>query len=550
MAGPSVLLVAHGFVPHNFAGVEIYTHALAAALAQRCRRVAVLYPVADPAVRAPAVRRAAVDGLEVFELAAPPGDALGTLVHSEKEAAFGALLAAEGFEVVHFQHTFHGLPMSLLRVAKRAGAGVALTLHDFWFLCPRTHLYLAEEHRLCAGPAPDGRCERCIAGGRWDALPEAERDACRRFVALRHEHARELLDEVDVVSAPSRFVAETFARHGLGGGRIEVHPLGVRPLAALPRRQGHPLTFGYLGTIQPLKNVLALVEAFSALRGDVRLELHGHGPEQAVEELRRRATDPRIAYRGPYAPGDLPSLLAGMDAVVVPSIVESYCFTVREALGAGVPVIASRVGGIPDAVVDGVNGLLFDPRDPAELRRKLEAFRDAPAQLDARAGPAIPTIEEDASAWAARYAQLARAARRAPLGAPPGKPTEPVMSQRREAFLLEPDWERGEWESVLLGFIRAFAPDEPVALILPLDPGTPVQPSLERAAERVMAVVERAGKERFAEVLLLEQPAEFLEKLRAFDRTQWVAAGLDGVLGARLAEAWRAAAAQWARGAR
>jgi len=516
-----VLLVPHDFLPHNYGGVEVYTFNLAKELMALGCAVAVLHPVVDPAARGCSLRAGAFQGITVYELVSPPGAAPDTLVHPEKEGVFRALLEARPFDVVHFQHTFHGLPMSLVRAARAGGTKVALTLHDFWFICPRTHLYLADEHRVCSGPESVEKCGQCLAprGG----PPDPARDGLyRRFVATRQALARELLGEVDLLTAPSRFVAEIFARHGHGAGRIEVAPLGIPPGAALPRRPSAAPVIGYLGTIQPLKNVFELVEAFSAVSGDARLLLHGHGPEDALRKLAARATDPRISFCGRYTPGDLPRILSGLDVVVVPSLVESYCFTVREALSAGVPVIASAVGGIPDAVKHGENGLLFDPSAKGELAAVLQAVVDHPRALEplraAAARTATWTIARDAAGWLDRYRRLRGGEAEGPLR----EPSERVP-EGREAFLYEPDFARAEWEGVLLAYLSAFEPADPVALLLPLDPARPGHLSLEAAAERVLQVVGRCGKEAVPELVLLDRPEELLERLREFARARWIA---------------------------
>lgn len=401
---PSVLLVVHDYVPHNYGGVEVYTHHLARELASRGCGVAVLYPVLDPAAAACTISAGRFEDVMVYRLVTPPGGMVGSLAHPEKEALFRSFLQEHAFDVVHFQHTNIHLPMSLLRVAKDAGFKVALTLHDFWFLCPRTHLYTIENHQVCTGPESVEKCRRCLAAGQWSTLNHEQREQLGRFVVARQQHASEAIACADVVSAPSRFVAAFFAQYGQNLGRIEVLPLGTRGVKAVPKKPSRPLTFGYVGTIHPLKNVFALVEEFAATRGESRLLMWGGGEAANIDRLTRAATDARIQYRGPYTPAQLSEIFAEVDVAVVPSLIESYCFTAREALTAGVPVLAANVGGIPDAVVHAVNGLLFDPRVPGELRRNLQAIVDDPGLLQRLQGPSsIQTVPQDAAMWQSRY---------------------------------------------------------------------------------------------------------------------------------------------------
>lgn len=113
-------------------------------------------------------------------------------------------------------------------------------------------------------------------------------------------------------------------------------------------------------------------------------------------------------------------------------------------------------------------------------------------------------------------------------------------AQGREAFLYEPEWDRSEWAEVLLSFLTAFLPGEPVALMLLMDPKAAGQVPLDEARARVLDLVARTGRESFPDVILIDQPSEMLETLRPFSRFQWVprgrghSNGLEGANGRRL----------------
>jgi len=124
-----------------------------------------------------------------------------------------------------------------------------------------------------------------------------------------------------------------------------------------------------------------------------------------------------------------------------------------------------------------------------------------------------------------------------------------TVESTREAFLFEPDFSRGEWREVLLAYLEAFAHDEAVALVFPLDPGRPGALAQERAGERVMEVVAGFGEEPIPEVILVDGSAELLGTLRGFSKVHWAPAPGDpgdappGSLPARFAHARRRRAA-------
>lgn len=115
--------------------------------------------------------------------------------------------------------------------------------------------------------------------------------------------------------------------------------------------------------------------------------------------------------------------------------------------------------------------------------------------------------------------------------------------QGREAFLYEPQWDRSEWAEVLISFLTAFLPGEPVALMLLMDPRAEGQIHLEEAQARVLDLVARLGRESFPDVILIDQPSELIETLRPFSRFQWIHRGrgqsndLEGANGRRLGRA-------------
>lgn len=512
----NVLFVTHNFPPHNWGGVETYSLNMAKALQARGASVSVLYPATGQAGEPCRLLQGSFEGIPTRRLIAPPSGLASSLADPEVERCFEQLLAEIRPDLVHFQHTLH-FPLSLVRVARTAGFPVVLTLHDFWSICLQTHLFVAEGVPACRGPEAAEKCAACLLGSDWYGVEAVKRAAYLEFLQLRLQAGRAAVAAADLVTAPSAFVAETYGRAGAGAGRIEVVPLGLPPPGAVPVRAPRPLTFGYLGSIHGVKNVHALVEAFTEVVGDVRLIIAGGGPPEQLERLEVLATDPRIELRGPYLPADLSTLLADFDVVVVPSVVESYCFTAREALAAGIPVIASRVGGLPEAVVHGVNGLLFDPFAAGALRELLQSVADDRGRLQSlRAAPVAPTIEADATGWLARYQSLT-----ARPTVPPAAPADPARP--RVAYLHELHWMGGEWRSVLADYLRCFRADRPVALLLVVSARAADGPSLEEVEAAVTEAAMGTGGAAIPEVLLIE-PKELVAQLRPYTRVEWVAA--------------------------
>jgi glycosyltransferase involved in cell wall biosynthesis len=142
-----------------------------------------------------------------------------------------------------------------------------------------------------------------------------------------------------------------------------------------------------------------------------------------------RPAEPWSRYVGWQSQEDLPAQMAGADVVVVPTVAqEALGRTAVEAMAAGKPVVACRIGGLPFTVTDGATGLLCEPNDPADLAAKLATLLDAPELRD-RLGLAGRRRFEEHYAWPAiieRHYRPLLQHRSAPPGGPPDSGTKPT----------------------------------------------------------------------------------------------------------------------------
>lgn len=125
----------------------------------------------------------------------------------------------------------------------------------------------------------------------------------------------------------------------------------------------------------PAKGIEILLAAHAKmrLRDKIDLRLYGNCDPAYRAELERRFPDGMKGYKGRFDAGGLGKVLAGIDAGLFPSICEeTYGFVAVEFQQAGIPVIASRTGGIPEIIRDGENGLLVEPGDVEELSRAMD----------------------------------------------------------------------------------------------------------------------------------------------------------------------------------
>lgn len=419
-----LLYVVHQFFPDCHSGTEQYCLATAREARRRGDDVTVLSLHWDHDRDWPAIRlfEQPYDGFRVLRLnhwrRINANDVLRDYDNPHLEGWLRTVLDDVRPDAVHCFH-LRQLGSNLIDVAARAGARTVVSLMDFWFLCPRFTL-LRADGTCCDGP-PDGGagCVPChhpeLAGVAAAAgRPETTDDAPQRLAALlarlRTNLAR--LAAADAVFAPSRFLAGMFARNGFAHPRLEVVPYGLEPgrVAPLPAaRPRRPLRLGFCGVLSPWKAPHLLVEAVRATTAPVELRVHGRTREPMFQDyvdrlLATAAGDPRITFPGPYDAAGAPQVFADLDLLVVPSTwYENTPFVVLEAFAAGVPVLASDLGGLRELVVDGEGGALFRAGDAGALRAAIERIAADPQWFARLRLPEPPAIAANYDRFAAAY---------------------------------------------------------------------------------------------------------------------------------------------------
>ncbi|MRR53110.1 MAG: glycosyltransferase [Deltaproteobacteria bacterium] len=407
-----VLIVVHNFPPNWYAGVEIYSYQLAISLIRLGVEVSVLYPLHQEKLLRAEIEESSFDGIRIFRLLSDRslpehGGLTAQVANQEQELLFAEFLRQRNFSAIHFHHTL-GMPFSFIDVARKQGVPVCVTLHDCWYLCLGVHLNDTTTNSLCSGPEFPEHCADCFLAKTAITPSREDRTNLSTWIQFRNSQARDALQNVDCIASPSQYLADLHHKYGISRS-IEISPLGMNTVRKSRRTTSSPIAFAFLGNIHELKNTYLLAETFKKVTGKARLIYFGDGEKHFIEKLNTTiAGDGRISYQGAYSPSQLPEILDQVDMVVVPSISENYPLVVREALSAGIPVLASRVGGIPEIITHLHNGILFDPNNQDELQKWLQDIADNPSLLDdlKKHIEPVKTIEQDAGEWITRYTQL------------------------------------------------------------------------------------------------------------------------------------------------
>jgi glycosyltransferase involved in cell wall biosynthesis len=242
-------------------------------------------------------------------------------------------------------------------------------------------------------------------------------DTTPSHILERLAAAKKLFGEIDVFVAPVPTIAREFEALGVERARIRVSDYGFPAIAWTGvRRASTPLRIGFIGTLVWHKGLHVLIEAVRRLPPDAyRLQIFGDPTNfvSYVDDLRRQASGAPVQFMGAFDRDEVARVYGDLDVLVVPSLwLENSPLVIHDAFSAGVPVVGARIGGIPDLVADGRNGLLYEPTSAKALAAALQRLIDDAGLVSllaqgARATP-VKTIEQDAKEWESVYADVSR----------------------------------------------------------------------------------------------------------------------------------------------
>ena len=246
---------------------------------------------------------------------------------------------------------------------RRSGIPWVHTLHDVQLITPSGLLTTGSP----VPPAPSSALERSLLG-RW-------------FRSLR----RQIFGSPDVVTSPSRWLLQLHRAYAFFPGSRDVvigNPIAVSATVSI--RRGAVRRFCVVGQMEGQKGIFVLVEAYRQLHAlfpDVHLHVVGSG--SSIPLLKRLSRDIRgLVLRGRLDADGVRAAISESDVLVVPSLIaENQPSVILEAFALGVPVVASRVGGIPELIHDGETGFLVDSGSVEDLLGALRLCVEDPKRM-------------------------------------------------------------------------------------------------------------------------------------------------------------------------
>jgi glycosyltransferase involved in cell wall biosynthesis len=291
--------------------------------------------------------------------------------------AMDRLLRDHRPDVAHVHAPSRYLTPSVLRSLERAGVPIVMTLHDFKPWCTNRTMF-----------AKGAACERCKGGRHYQAavvgcVQHSRLKSVAAAIEAYAHAASGAYRGVRLWIAPSRFVRDKVVEHGLDPDRIRVLPHALETVRVRANASGpaaaadlpdRPFAL-FAGRLSEEKGVRWL-PAVALRLAPTPLVVAGDGPLRAWLAA-QSASVPNLRCVGHLDEAALAESMRAAGVALIPSLFyETYCYAAAEAMAAALPVVASRIGAIPELVEDQVTGLLASPGDPHAMaegaRRALE----------------------------------------------------------------------------------------------------------------------------------------------------------------------------------
>lgn len=272
-------------------------------------------------------------------------------------------------------HTF--LSYSIIDAAKKLGLPVVSRMSNYQLMCP-AELFLRNETV----------CEDCtqnlVHAIRHKCIQNSTLASTIRVVSLKLHRTKGTFNKIDRFIVPSQFLQQKMIEAGFDANKITYLPSFVDTQAIQPVYDSDNY-IAYSGRLAVEKGIQDLIDGFSKLNSSIRLLLIGDYQNPEGERLRRYVAEKgltRIEFLGYKKFTELKKILEKALFTVCPSKwYENTPMSVYESLAMGKPVVGANLGSIPEQIIPGRTGLLFEPGNPADIAEKLDYLVSHPQKV-------------------------------------------------------------------------------------------------------------------------------------------------------------------------
>lgn len=292
--------------------------------------------------------------------------ACGSIYSFEAKKKIESLIEQFKPDIAHIHNIYHQISPSILHVFQKRSIPVVMTLHDYKLVCPNYSLF-------CRGHL----CEKCrVRRYYYCFFKKCLKDSflvslLGALEAYYHDFLK-IYKKVDLFIAPSEFMYQKIRESGIERKKILYLPCAIDLSQFFPKYAPGKYIL-YVGRLSPEKGIGTFIASLKHLPM-IPVKLLGDGPQRKqIKQIVLNHGLSQVEFLGYRPKEDICQIMRDALCVVVPSEwYEPAGLVIYEAFASGKCVIASRIGGIPELVEDGVNGLLFEAGNARELVKKIE----------------------------------------------------------------------------------------------------------------------------------------------------------------------------------
>ena len=288
-----------------------------------------------------------------------------------------SLLASIRPEILHVHNFFPAISPAIYFVAEKFGVPVVQTLHNYRLLCASATLFRDGQ------PCEECLVERSFLPGVMHACYRGSRagSAVVGASVSVHNALGTWRNRIGRYIALTQFAAQKFGSYRIPAEKIRIKPNFVPDHG---RGDGSGDYALFVGRLSPEKGIRTIIAADRL--GHLPLPIHIAGDGPLLSEIERACARPgsRLVYIGRMSRSQIIEQMKRAVVLVVPSVCyEGFPLAIVEALSFGLPIIASRIGGLPEIVQDGHSGLLVESGNPAALLQALRTFVGDASRIEA-----------------------------------------------------------------------------------------------------------------------------------------------------------------------
>jgi len=388
-------------------------------------------------------------------------------VSEKNDTVFKAFIEQHKPDVMHINEII-GFSSNIINIAKEYNIKVLVTVHEYWWLCPK-RVMVDFNRNICEGPNDLDKCTHCVAdvsknynsskikvaylvrnqfskthsflSGLKHSLKKQKTISHLDSLSFREEQVqhpinRELKDKLvdrlkanienlnncDIVIGVSKDVKKHLMHYGVAKEKIVVQHIGstiadtnIHHSKVVQKEQ---IIFGFIGGVSYYKGVHQLVDAFLSMPDDykkkAKLKIFGkyndnYKKSVDVNIIQDRTYKDNIVFYGRYAPKDIKNITNEVDIAILPSLcADTAPQTIFESFSSELPIIAPSIGGFPDFIEHGRNGLIYEAANVESLKESLMYIIDNPELIDSMRLniPKMKTISDNAKELINLYDKL------------------------------------------------------------------------------------------------------------------------------------------------